>query len=385
MMKKNKLTMLIAVAILILAGIVCFFSTKNKKTDYMLAEIERRDILQTVDASGTINPVQSVNIGSQVSGRIYKLYVDYNSRVKEGQLLAEIDPALFQASVDKSRADVNNAISNYKKVEAKVIYNKANYERYARLLKKHYVSKDEVESSYSTYISSISELQANEALINQAKANLETAETNLYYTKIISPVDGVVVSRKVDVGQTVAASFQTPELFVVAQDLTQMQIEVNVSEADIGKIKEGQVAEYTLDGYPDTTFKGVVSQIRIAPTTVSNVTTYTVIVQVTNDEDILKPGMNANVTIITQDKKNVLCVLNSAFKYIPKDSKERYQETGIWTLQNRKPVRITVKKGLTDFDYTEIESPECKEGMKVLIPANTVTSENQSRPPMRML
>ena len=280
---------MISIAVIIITIIViCQFSAgKGKNADYDIAKVEKRDMVQTVEASGTVNPVQSVDIGSQVSGKISKLYVDYNSKVKKGQLLAEIDPSLFQASVDKARADLNNAKANYAKVLAQTTYKKSNYERYARLYQKHYVSKDEVESAYSNYIASQSELSAMQANIKQAQANLDTAETNMFYTKITSPVDGVVVSRAVDEGQTVASSFQTPELFVVAQDLTQMQIEVSVSEADIGKIKEGQAAEYTLDGYPDDVFKGVVSQIRISPTTVSNVTTYTVIVEVKNDDDML--------------------------------------------------------------------------------------------------
>ncbi|MBQ2644093.1 efflux RND transporter periplasmic adaptor subunit [bacterium] len=340
----------------------------------------KTQLKSTVEASGTVNPVQSVNIGSQVSGRIYKIYVDYNSQVKKGQLLAEIDPSLFQASVDKARADLSNAQSNYNKVAAQVNYKKANYERYNRLLEKHFVSKDETELAYSNYIASKAELSAMQASINQAKANLDTAETNLNYTKIISPVNGVVVSRAVDVGQTVAASFQTPELFVVAEDLTKMQIEVSVSEADIGKIKEGQNAQYTLDGYPDENFEGIVSQVRINPTTVSNVTTYTVVVSVNNDEQILKPGMNANVTIITQDKQDTLCVPTLALKYLPSNVTERYQEQGVWVMNGKKLERISVKTGLRDGDYTEVESDKLKEGMKVLMPEKKI-KKTRSGPP----
>lgn len=371
-----------AIIIFVIIGIMMIAPQKTKSQPHQIAAVIKHNLNQTVEASGTVNPVQSVNIGSQVSGRIYKLYVDYNSKVKKGQLLAEIDPALFQASVDKARADLNNAKSNYSKVLAQVNYNKSNYERYSRLYEKHYVSKDETESAYATYTASKAELAAMNANINQAKANLETAETNLYYTKIISPVDGIVVSRAVDVGQTVAASFQTPELFVVAEDLTKMQIEVSVSEADIGKIKEGQKAEYTLDGYPDEIFNGTVSQVRINPTTVSNVTTYTVIVSVNNDEEILKPGMNANVTIITQDKQGVLCVPSLALKFVPDGVTERYQEQGIWILNGKKPERITVKTGLKDSDYTEIISDKIQEGMQVLIPVKSGKKKNSGPPRM---
>lgn len=377
-MKKK---ILIAVIVLmIITGVLMLIPKKSKAHQFQTATVIKHNLSQTVEASGTVNPVQSVNIGSQVSGRIYKLYVDYNSKVKKGQLLAEIDPALFQASVDKATADLNNAKSNYNKVLAQVNYKKANYERYSRLLQKNYVSKDETESAYSNYLASKAELAAMTANINQAKANLETAQTNLFYTKITSPVDGIVVSRAVDVGQTVAASFQTPELFVVAEDLTKMQIEVSVSEADIGKIKEGQRAEYTLDGYPDETFNGMVSQVRINPTTVSNVTTYTVVVSVNNDDEILKPGMNANVTIVTQDKDGALCVPSLALKYVPEGMTERYQEHGIWVLNGKKPERITVQTGLKDGDYTEVISDKLQEGMTVLMPVKTDKKNNQ-RPP----
>lgn len=376
---KKKIIFTIFVLVLII-GVMMAIPKKSKVQQTQMGEIIKHNLSQTVEASGTVNPVQSVNIGSQVSGRIYKLYVDYNSKVKKGQLLAEIDPALFQASVDKATADLNNAKSNYNKVLAQVNYKKANYERYSRLLQKHYVSKDETESAYSNYLASKAELAAMTANINQAKANLETAQTNLFYTKITSPVDGIVVSRAVDVGQTVAASFQTPELFVVAEDLTKMQIEVSVSEADIGKIKEGQNAEYTLDGYPDETFEGKVSQVRINPTTVSNVTTYTVVVSVNNDEEILKPGMNANVTIITQNKQDALCVPTLALKYVPDGMTERFQEHGIWVLNGKKPERITVQTGLKDGDYTEIISDKIQAGMKVLMPIKKDKKNNQ-RPP----
>lgn len=377
---KKKLIIFFAI-LLTIAGILAIIPKKEKKSETQIATVEKRDMSQTVEASGTVNPVHSINIGSQVSGRIYKIYADYNSKVKKGQILAEIDPSLFQASVDKARADLNNSRANYNKVLAKTNYDKANYGRYSRLYEKHYVSKDEVESAYATYIASKSELAAMQANINQAQANLDTAETNMYYTKIISPVDGVVVSRAVDEGQTVASSFQTPELFVVAEDLTKMQIEVSVSEADIGKIKEGQKAEYTLDGYPDDTFSGTVTQVRLNPTTVSNVTTYTVIVSVNNDEEILKPGMSANVTIITQDKHDVLCVPNLALKYVPDNITEKYQQQGIWIKNGKKPERIEVTTGLKDSDYTEITSNNLTEGTKVLMP---VRKDKKRNGPPRM-
>lgn len=376
----NKKFIIFLLILIVLVSLIFVLPKKKENKNLQTSAVIKHNLSQTVEASGTVDPVQSVNIGSQVSGKINKLYVDFNSEVKKGQLLAEIDPALFQASVDKARADLNNAKSNYNKVLAQVNYKKENYERYSRLLQKHYVSQDETELAYSNYMASKAELAAMSANVNQAKANLQTAETNLHYTKITSPVDGVVISRAVDVGQTVAASFQTPELFVVAEDLTKMQIEVSVSEADIGKIKEGQKAEYTLDGYPDEIFEGYVSQVRINPTTVSNVTTYSVIVSVNNDEQILKPGMNANVTIIIQDKKDAICVPNAALRYVPENITEKFQEQGVWILDGKKTYRVKVKTGLKDSDYTEVFSDELSEGMKVIIPIRAKKMNNM-RPP----
>ncbi len=366
-----------------------FFTSGCSKSIYQSAQIQKRSIVQTVDASGTVNPVKTVNIGSQVSGQIKEIYVDYNSVVKKGQLLAEIDPSLFQAQVDKAQGDLWSAQANYQKIKSTLDFDRKNYQRYKKLYTKNYVSKSDLDLAESTYNADIAQLNAMSASISQAQANLQNNLTNLGYTKIVSPVDGVVISKAVDVGQTVAASFQTPELFVVAQDLRQMQIEVSVSEADIGKIKAGQDVTYTLDGYPDEVFMGTVKQVRISPTTVSNVVTYTVIVSVDNEDDILIPGMTANVSIITMKKEDVLCVPNRALKFSPTEitGGKKYKEQGIWIVQNsrtneklsfgekfinlfknksEKLERISVKIGASDGDYTEVISDELREGDNVV-------------------
>lgn len=378
---KNKKNFLITALLLIIAcaGFVLFNSNNgNNNKEYDIYKLSRHNITETVEASGTINPISSVNIGSQVSGQIYKLYADYNSEVKKGQLLAEIDPTLFQASVDKAKAEVISSQSSYKKTLANVTYNKSKYGRLKRLYDKHYVSLDEVEAAYAAYISSESELASMQAKISEAQASLATANANLKYTKIISPINGTVISKSVDVGQTVAASFQTPELFVIAEDLTKMQIEANVSEADIDNIHIDQNVQYSIDSYPDVTFNGKVSQIRIEPTTVSNVTTYSVIVDVDNESKILKPGMTANLKFIICDKKDVLAVPNLALKYIPKDSKKKYDSTGIWVLNGRKQARINIQTGAKNSDYTEVISNELKDGTDVLMP-KTKNSKQQFR------
>ncbi len=344
-------------------GIYLFKGGKHKES-YVTAPLEKRTITQIVEASGTINPVQTVSIGSQVSGQISAIYVDYNSEVKKGQLLAEIDTSLFEAQVNQARATIDNARANLAKIQATAANDKLTLTRYKNLYKKGFIAKSELDLAESTYAADIAQIRAAQAQINQALASYSTAESNLRYTKITSPVDGVVVSRAVDVGQTVAASFQTPELFSVAQDLTQMQIEASVSEADIGKVKKEQSVEYTLDGYPDETFTGKVSQVRISPTTVSNVVTYSVIIDVENDDLKLIPGMTANVSIITSKKEDILCAQNAALKFTPNtDGKgPKFDKQGIWILADGKPERVEIETGLSDESYTEIISKRLKDG-----------------------
>ena len=392
----------------LLLGMILLISGCTNQPNYKTEPVVKRTITQTVDASGTVNPVKTVNIGSQVSGQIKEIYVDYNSVVKKGQLLAEIDPSLFQAQVDKARGDLKSAQANYQKIKSTLDFDRKNYQRYKKLYTKNYVSKSDLDLAESTYYADMAQLSAMNASIEQAKATLENNLTNLGYTKIISPVDGVVVSKAVDVGQTVAASFQTPELFVVAQDLTQMQIEVSVSEADIGKIKAGQDVTYTLDGYPDEEFNGKVKQVRISPTTVSNVVTYTVVVSVSNDNGILIPGMTANVSIITLKVEDALCVPVKALKFSPTEitGGQKYNEQGIWIVSGankqtekslkslfknlfrkneEKYVRVEIKTGASDGDYIVIKSDKIHPGDIVLTGRKGDEMKKGGMPKMRML
>ena len=375
------------IAIILILGITIFVK-KHKTSDYVTVPAKIGTIIETVEASGTVNPVNTVDIGSQVSGMIKDIYVDYNSKVSKGQLLAQIDPSLFQAQVDKAKGDLEAAYSNKAKIQAMLVYDKKNYERYKKLYSKNYVAKSDLDLAEATYKSDLAQIAAAQGTINQAQATLNNNLTNLKYTKIVSPVDGIVVSRAVDAGQTVAASFQTPTLFQVAQDLTKMQIEVNVSEADIGKIKKGQDVEYTLDGYADSVFYGKVSEVRIAPTTISNVVTYTVIVLVDNQDNKMIPGMTANASIITNKSENIICVPTEALKFTPSDitGGKKYKEQGLWILKNNKPVRITIKTGAKDSERTEIISKEIKENDTVILSKKGEKSANAqgSKPPMRM-
>lgn len=387
-MKKRILISISALIAVVFVSGFAFYFNKHRDSGYITVPAKVDTIVEAVEASGTVNPVNTVDIGSQVSGMIKDIYVDYNSKVTKGQLLAQIDPSLFQAQVDKARGDLEAARSNKAKIQAMLVYDKKNYERYKRLYEKNYVAKSDLDLAEATYKSDLAQIAAAQGTINQAQATLNNNLTNLRYTKIVSPVDGIVVSRAVDVGQTVAASFQTPTLFQVAQDLTNMQIEVNVSEADIGKIKKGQEVEYTLDGYADSVFHGKVTEVRIAPTTVSNVVTYTVIVDVDNKDQKMIPGMTANASIITNKSENVICVPTDALKFTPKEitGGKKYKEQGLWILRNNKPTRISIETGAKDSDRTEIISKELKENDRVIISkkGDKDKTEQGKRPPMRM-
>lgn len=378
----KKIILISALTIILIFPIISITKVQNKPK-YELKKVESREIIETVEASGIINPVKTVSIGSQVSGMIKEIYVDFNSQVKKGELLAQIDPSLFQAQVDQARGTLNSSKANYAQTKSIVAYDAVTYKRYKEMYKQHYISKNDLDQIDSTYKADSAKLRSMAALIKQNEASLRNNLTNLRYSRIISPVNGVVVSRAVDVGQTVAASFQTPTLFTVAQDLTKMQIEVSVSEADIGKVKVGQIVNYTLDGYPNDTFKGKVTQVRISPTTVSNVVTYTVIVSVGNDDGKLKPGMTANVSIITNKKEHAICIDNAAMRFTPKEitKGKKFKEQGIWLLIKNKPTRVNIKTGITDSDYTQIISNEIKEGDEVII--GNLEKRKGDKPKMR--
>lgn len=358
---------IIPVIILILIAVPFVFAKKSNKISYITDTVQERTITQIVEATGTIQPINTVSIGSQVSGRIEEIYVDFNSKVEKGQILAQIDTSLFQAQLQQSLANINNAKATLAKNKALLEYDTKTYHRYKNLYDRNLVSKNDLDSAESAYKSDLAQVAAAHASIMQAQANYATASANMGYTKIVSPVNGTVISKEVEVGQTVAASFQTPTLFTVAEDLTKMQIETSVSEADIGKVKEGQDVEYTLDGYQDSIFKGKVTQVRLSPTTESNVVTYTVIIDVENEEGKLLPGMTANVSIITDKRENILTVPNSALKFTAAQNNKKYEEKGIWLQKKGKPYRVNIETGLSNDFYTQIISDEVKSGDTVYI------------------
>ena len=374
------------IGIIIAVIVIALFLFKSSSAKYITKEITKGSISEYVEASGTIKPINTIAVGTQVSGTVAAIYVDYNSQVKKGQLLAELDPSLFQSNVDQSTAKLNNAQASYSKALANLEYKKNNYKRYEHLYAKNYVSRDEVELARSNYLTAQADVNAARAEMNASQATLKNNLTNLGYSKITSPVDGTVISRAVDVGQTVAASFNTPTLFEVAEDLTKMQIETSVSEADIGKIKVGQEADYTLDGYPNKTFKGKVTQVRLASTTTNNVVTYTVIVSVDNSDGFAIPGMSANVSIVTGQVKDALVVDNKALKFSPADNKQKYENQGVWVLKGNEPVRYDVELGLSDDNKTQIISDKIQEKDKVIVGSTEKKKKKQSsgmrRPPL---
>lgn len=368
---KKTLVVIGVVALLVIAG---FFFWKKDKTvpKFRTEKVVRGDITEAVTATGTVNAVTTVLVGTQVSGTVQKIHADFNSRVKNGQLIAEIDPSTFDAQVEQAKANVLNARGNYAKAEASLADAKRTLARNKELFAKGYIPRSDLDTAETNVETSAAQSASMKATIAQAVAALSMAETNLRYTKIVSPVDGTVISRNVDVGQTVAASFQTPTLFTIAQDLTKMQIDANVDESDIGRIKLGQDVDFMVDAYPEVTFKGKVSQVRSAPITVQNVVTYDVVVKVDNPELKLLPGMTANVTLIISVKKDVLKVPNAALRFRPVEKEKSAggkKGQTVYIAENDKPKRVSVTAGTSDGTVTEIVSVEIKEGQEVILEA----------------
>jgi len=363
-------------AIIISVAVAVFFLLRGRGNEpqFRTDKVVRGDIEMAVTATGTVNPVTTVLVGTQVSGTIKNIYVDFNSPVKKGQLIAQIDPALFEAQVNQAKANLLSAKANLEKAEATSVDAKRTMERNKELLAKNLIAQSDFDTAETNYETAKASVSAAKSQVAQSEAALSSAEINLFYTKIVSPVDGIVVSRNVDVGQTVAASFQTPTLFSIAQDLTKMQIDTSVAEADIGNVKVGQDVEFTVDAYPDITFKGKVWQVRNAPITVQNVVTYDVVIQVDNPELKLKPGMTANVSIIISLRKDVLKIPNAALRFILVEmSKPSVQQkgAGVWILEQGKPERVPVSTGISDGSYTELVSGKISAGQEVIVESLT--------------
>src|SRR5512136_1537198 len=371
-------------AALLTVGIYLYIK-KPVEATFKTARVERGDIVSTVSATGNLAAVVTVQVGTQVSGTINKLFVDFNSPVKRGQTIAQIDPALFNAQVEQSHGSYINAQANLEKAKADLIDAKRTLERNRQLLKDGIVAQSDFDAADTKYAEAAAGVKAAEGSVAQTRGAYSQAQTNLKYSIIKSPVDGIVVSRNVDVGQTVAASFQTPTLFTIAQDLTKMEIDTSVDEADISRIRVGQQVTFTVDSYPESRFKGKVTQIRNAPVITQNVVTYVVVVGVDNEELKLKPGMTANVSIETARKENVLKVPSAALRFRPKTEKEtkeaKAKPAGIEPRMKKKevtqnvfllgkenkPVPVPIKTGVSNDGQVEVTEGNLKENDEVIV------------------
>ncbi len=374
-----------------------YFFGNTEPTQYKTEKIDRGTIAKYVTATGTINPVRTVIIGSQVTGLISKLYADYNSEVRTGQIVAQIDPIPFEHQVKRAEAALAIAVSSLEKAKVTSKNNRRNYHRSKKLYAKKVVSIEELDSVRTAYEAGLADTKLAEAQVLQAKAALDIAKTDLKHTVILSPLNGIVISRNVDVGQTVVSSFQTPTLFNIAEDLVHMQVNTNVDEADIGMVKVGQDAKFTVDAFPEDVFEGKVSEIRMAPILFQNVVTYDTIINVDNSSLKLKPGMTANASILVDRVEDVLRVPNAALRYTPSEvfksetdkkalidrKSSAKTRSHIWVLENGKLRRLEIKLGRGNDSFTEISEGDLKEGQEVVIgeTASVTAGKGQQKVP----
>lgn len=383
-----------AVLVLALAGGAYYYFQGGKQAEsYRTAKPTRGAITSTVTSSGNITPVVTVSVGAPVSGTIKELFVDFNSPVKKGQVIAQIDPATFRAQVEQSKGNYLAAQANLEKAKVTLADTTRTMNRYKDLVRDGSVSVSDYDTYTTAAASAKAALGAAKGSVAQAKGSFDQAKTNLDYATIHSPVDGIVISRAVDVGQTVAASFTTPTLFTIAQDLTKMQIYATVDESDIGKVHEGGNATFTVDAYPEANFAGIVTQVRNAATTVSNVVTYTVVVGVDNSDLRLKPGMTANVTFITAKKADALKIPTAALRFRPKTTDATSSDKGadkgadkdaaksaggkkLYILKDGKPAAVTVQLGIGNDRETEVTGGELPADAEVIIEALSAKGKN---------
>ena len=400
----NKRTLWIVVAVVVVVGGLAIWRMREAKAKgelhYETARVDRGKIAAKVTASGSLSAIVTVQVGSQVSGRIAALYADFNSTVKKGELIAKIDPQLFEASVAQARANYVAAQGNLAKAKAQALDAERQYNRSVTLAQRKLIAQADLDTAQATADAAKAGVDAAMGSVEQAKAQLHSTEVNLAYTNIISPTDGVVISRNVDVGQTVAASLQAPTLFLIAEDLRKMQVDTSVAEADIGQLHKGMRATFTVDAYPTETFVGTVRQVRNAPQTVQNVVTYDAVIDVDNSDLKLKPGMTANCTFVYAEQDDALRVPNSALRFRPpaellaslspggatgargtraagpqaaagerpaaaKAARGTDRKT-VWVLRGGKPVPVSIRTGVTDGMVSAVLEGDLSEGDSVI-------------------
>ena len=412
-MKKKILTgsILLLAATSVVLGFTLFRADKNTGIHYKTETIEKGHVESMVVTTGTLNPVMQVDIGSQVSGIIKEIYVDFNSLIEKGQVLAILDQSAFLTKLNQSKANFASAEASLEKAQITLENLKKKFDRYTELFTKELVSYEEMETIETQFLNAKADLKSTEAKLSQAQSQLDASQVDLEYTVITSPVKGVVIDRKFNIGQTVAASMQAPVLFSIAQDLSQMQVECSIDEADIGSVKEGQNVQFSVDAYPDESFVGTISQVRYSPVITQNVVTYTTIVDVDNPDLNLLPGMTATVSIIVEQAKNVLLIPNAALRYTPQFSEkeleqllEDRQKTGpksdsvspdkrnakspdqkredsqhIWILDETSTLKsILVKTGVTDNSYSELLEGMLVEGQIIVTGEDTTSTKTSS-------
>ena len=368
--------------LLLLAATACHDKTNAGK--FVTAQVERGRLVAKVTATGTLSALVTVQVGAQVSGRIAALLADFNSAVKAGEVIAKLEPQLFTAAVEQARANQMAAAANLAKSQVQAEDMKRQHERARTLREQNLIAQAELDTASASDHAARAQVAASEGALAQAKAALHQAEINLGYTQIRSPVSGIVISRNVDVGQTVAAALQAPTLFTIAEDLKKMQVDTSVAEADVGKLQAGMKATFTVDAYPNERFSGTVRQVRNAPTTIQNVVTYDAVIDVDNSLLKLKPGMTATITFVYAEKDGVLKVPSAALRFRPADApasraghdKRAAEERTLYVLVGEKPEPRTVKAGISDGSNVEIAAGELQAGDKVI----TESLDKSARP-----
>jgi HlyD family secretion protein len=407
-MTRKRTVALVAVAAVAVAAVVVWrwrATGSQPKSSIETAPVDRGRIVAKVTATGTLSAIVTVQVGSQVSGRVAALYADFNSPVTKGQLIAKIDPDLFKAAAEQARANLAAAQGNLAKSVAQAADARRQAERSKALVERKLIAQADFDTAMSTADAAEAQVKASQGAVEQARAGLHQAEVNLAYTNILSPTNGTVISRNVDVGQTVAASLQAPTIFVIAEDLAKMQVDTSVAEADVGRLSAGMTATFTVDAYPTESFRGVVRQIRNAPQTVQNVVTYDSVIDVANPELKLKPGMTANVTFVYAEKEDVLRLPNAALRFrppanllasaegaggarganpggrpatgsgaagpprLPRAGSEARDARTIWVLRGEKPAPVRIRVGISDGAVTEVVEGEIQAGDKVITDA----------------
>ena len=360
---QRRLLLIIGGLVLVSVSVAAYYraNTGEAASPYTVAPVTRGDVVETVEATGTLQAVTTVQVGTQASGTVKSLYADYNSLVKKGQVVAELEPSLFQAQVDQARASLSKLQADVERTKVDVADTQVKLKRAHELAQQQLIAQSDLDAAETASQSAQAALRSAEAQVQQGRATLNQAEVNLAHTIIRAPIDGVVISRSVDVGQTVAASMQAPTLFVIANDLTHMQVNASVDESDIGRVKAGQPVSFKVDAYPDETFTGRVSQVRLEPKTSSNVVSYITLIDVPNPDLKLKPGMTATVTMEVARADDVQRVPNAALRF-----RGSTQHPRIWVLQDGKPRPIAVQPGISNGTVTAVVGGDIPEGAQVV-------------------